>query len=153
MTNDKNYNLGMVNWDQVSPTVASTANPAAGADPPDITVPAGKRWLLLGWAASLVTDGNAANRTIVTLVTADGTNELTRVRSTTNQTATQTRYYRWDSFKTYGESFVTDTYLLGFGRARGLELGPGATVETTTVNIQVGDDWTAVTYVYKELPA
>ena len=71
----------------LQPEVVEGVAPAAGADI-TFTVPAGEVWELQSILLSLVTDANAANRTIILDFT-DGTSFEFYIDAT-NQTATQT---------------------------------------------------------------
>ena len=141
------------NWDSIPVKTGVTANPAPNANPVGFTVPASKRYLLTALEFTLVTDANVANRTISCVIAMDGTNNYMYVTTTTAQTATMTRYYRFDLLKTYGETYSGGFYMTGLGLMNGLELPAGAVVTFAIASRQVGDDATATTYLYKEAPA
>ena len=61
-------------WDQITPTCAQTNDPAATQYPTPITVPLGKRWMLLCASISLVTSAAAGDRYMQIDVDADGGN-------------------------------------------------------------------------------
>lgn len=137
------------NWHAVRPLDAATADPAAGADPAAVTVPAGKRWLLLSAYVVLATDANVANRYVMLTVT-DGTNVKGRYRMIPAHTASVTA----------GHSFVpgasANTTLTTYNQqgiaVEGIEMAAGWTFQITAASIQAGDDFGAVEYAYKEAP-
>ena len=73
--------------------VVTGIDPAAGSEVTD-AVPAGKLWLVYGVQVVLVTDANAANRT-VELTWDDGTDVYGRTASQITHAASLTRTYVW----------------------------------------------------------
>lgn len=146
------YRTSCVDWSRIKTiTIAGTVNPAAGADPAAVTVPAGKRWLLLGMYFAMVTDANAANRYPYLTVRHDGTNATSYFGASTPQTASLTQ--NWGFAPGAGQGGAIGAGLVasvGFGEP--IEIGPGGNFQIRFLNIQVGDDCTAVTYAYKEAP-
>lgn len=139
-------------------TAAGTA-PAVATDILD-TVPANAFWKLNSIEADLVTDGNAANRTVNFFVDDAGATKTRYLllTDTTAQTATLTRTHGWYPGTDTNQAAsvaVTDTQnilakypmSLQFGQ---LYLKPGDRLRTTTASIQVGDQWSAARYIVEE---
>lgn len=121
------------------------SNPAAAAEIVE-TVPANARWRLLSFRAELVADANAANRT-VTLSIDDGTTTLLSVTASAAQTAGLTRQYQaWAN----GGAPRLDGTVFYLPIAPCLELMGGFRLQTTTANIQVGDNWAAPQLLVEE---
>jgi len=137
-------------WDDVPLSTANGANPAAGADPAAITVPAGKRWLLLGVRDQMVTDANVADR-FPTLTVTNGATAFFATVDSNAQTAglTHQHYFALGA----GAAVLSGTTHIINIPIGGIELGPGYVFQVTYANIQAGDDATAITYVYKERDA
>jgi len=135
-------------------TVAGTA-PAVATDISDL-VPSTTRWRLKAIEAVLVTDANAANRT-VNLFIDDAAGTPTRrivLTDATAQTATLTRTHAWypgtDNFNTASVSLTdTVTLLAKFPmllQDPGIYLTGGDRIRTVTALIQAGDQWSAARY-------
>ena len=139
--------MGEFDWDKVAAKSAVTANPAAGADPVGFTVPAGKRYLLLSMFHSLQRDGNPANVYESALIT-DGT-------GTTSMGAISGAMTSPNPYNITFAPGVRDVSTTNFflPLPEGLELQPGSVVSFTITSKQVGDDWSATRYVFKEAPA
>lgn len=135
------------NWDMFKTRGAVTADPAAGADPATITVPANKVWKIKTITGTLVADANVATRIVMVTIT-DGTNTVYEVNLTGTQTASQTVIHNWGEL---APATTTGSYRLG--TLPNLRLEAGWTISITTTNIQVGDDWTALGYSYQEADA
>jgi hypothetical protein len=118
-------------------SVAGT-NPAAGVEISE-TVPAGARWRLESFFATLVTDATAANREVA-LVVDDGTNVLARVPTGQNHAASLTRNY---SYFPGGEVSAVAQDVTIVQRAPAFWLLPGYRIRTITTNLQAADDWSA----------
>lgn len=139
-----------LDWTPFPKQGSSTANPAAGANPAVVTVPAGKVHLLLKVFIALTTDATATSRAI-TLAITDGTNTKAWYRILPPQTASLTNYH------TFGPGLVANTTLQTQNVAPidvpGIELPAGWTWQVIISNIQGGDDCDAVQYEYKERAA
>lgn len=136
------------NWDALPVLEDSTANPAAGSDLADITVPTGKRWLYLGGYCSLVNDANVANRYMTVTVKVGGTNTHATFINNTAMTANGT-YYITEA--TIGNNVSTGgREVIGIGPC---ELPAGSKISHALLNKQAGDDLTAFNFRYKEAPA
>lgn len=145
--------MSRATFDMVPPKLASTANPAAGAAPATVTVPAGKRWLLISVINSIVCSGDAANRTARLVISHDGTTTSMVFIHGTVSTATQTSNYLFAQgpFDSQGLTGANYGFQKGIGEA--IELAAGATIALSYLNMQAADDCGVMTYVYKELPA
>lgn len=142
-------------WDAF-PVKVGTTTPAVGADF-NLTVPAGKRWLFLGWAGVLVTDANVANRLVYVQCTADGTNIVFQSNTTNNHAASLTHYYYFYVSHPVAEVFTTPYHRFGYGLSNAIELPAAASINVVIGSKQAGDDWgsgaNAIYYLYKEAPA
>ena len=117
--------------------VQSVAAPSAGQSWAT-TVPAGHVWDLLGVFASLVSDANAADRS-VRLQLGDGNVTFLELPAPAVQAASLTRRYTW--LRDVG------AYSGGSGLVAPLpytSLLPGWTIAATVDNIQAGDQWSTV---------
>jgi len=134
-------------WDSVPVTAAATADPAAGANPAAVTVPAGKKWKLFTARCQLVADATVVNRNALVTVT-DGTTTVAAFRAAFNQTASTTVEY------TFCDAYPTTTLLAtAVVSYSPLELPAGYTFQVTFLNLQAGDNATAASYTYKEVDA
>ncbi len=120
-------------------------NPAAGLDITE-TVPTNARWLLKAFRFTLTTSAAAANRR-PTLIVDDGANEIWRVGSNVDQTATQISIYEAGA----GAAFATlDARVFSLPLPVGLLLMGGYRVRTSTAAIDAGDDYAAPIYEVEE---
>lgn len=123
-------------------------DPAAGVEITE-TVPAGVRWALRSFRFTLTTSAAAANRR-PTLIIDDGANEIWRVNSNVDQTATQISQY----LAGVGAPFATlDVRVFSLPLPVGLALLAGYRLRTSTAAIQAGDDYAAPVYQVEELIA
>jgi len=136
-------------WGGVPISVGATANAAAGADPPLITVPVGKRWLFLGAMCSCVTDANVATRYAFIEFKLDAVNDYYTCCPGAGQAASLTRTLVYGMHPIAG-SLLNNVIMVPIP-SMGVEMPAGATVEIDTINIQVGDDYSVVRYYYKEV--
>jgi hypothetical protein len=137
-------------WDSYSVLTGVTADPAAGAAVPTITVPAGKRWVFLGARVQLVDDATVANRYMYISIAHDGTNTDQRVQSPSAMVASYTSDWNFTPTNLASISNGADSQL-GFGA--GIELAAGATVIISAVGLVAGDNFGVCRYYYKEAPA
>jgi len=139
-------------WGAIPVSTGATADPAAGANPATITVPAGKRWQFIAWRAILVNDATVANRYLTATVTPDGTNYTRRFFSVQAQPASTTHIYVLHP-GTPGEVYDAGNtwHTIGMGLSL-LELSAGATITFATTGIVAGDNWGIAYYEYKEAP-
>lgn len=133
-------------WKSVPVTVAATANPAAGSNPATVTVPAGKRWLLMSIYNQLVTSADVANRRALLTVT-DGTNTINRPRAGADQTASNTIDYSFAP-QLYTTTTLAVNMMVGMQE---FDLTAGSTIALSYINIQAADDAGAMVYAYKEV--
>ena len=136
-------------WDWITIKTAATADPAAGADPAEITVPAGRKWLFLGLSGTLVSDVTAVTRVPQCNIKIDGTNIIIKIVNVTGQTQGYTVVHNFTS------GLATMGGTLGNGALFSplpypLELPPGAKIGISTLNLQAGDNWGVIRYFYKE---
>ena len=120
--------------------------PAAGADISE-TVPTSARWQLLAFTAQLVTSSAVANRNGQFLVD-DGANLFYRLANNANQTATQTFRYQWDSGGSGPQSDINNNRVMSLPDP--LLLSAGYRLRTSTVGIDVADQWSLVQYLVRE---
>lgn len=139
------------NWDSIPSKNVATTNPAANTTI-SYTVPAGKRWLVLGAMAVFTTDGTAANRFPYIQFKPDGTNATARYMTTTAHTASIALTYSFASGANAAVAMATGlaaTVPMGDN----IDLPAGAVIEIFHVNGVAADDWGAAQIWYKEAPA
>ena len=120
-------------------TVA-VANPAAGADW-SVQVPAGVTWEVQSVYAQLATSAVVANRFPVLVVQDAGGNTLLDANpGGGGQTATQTHKYTW----AIGAGSNQNTSANPSAPIPDMVLPGGSTIGTTTLNLDAGDQWSAV---------
>lgn len=127
----------------VLPSVLASTDPAANTEH-SITVPAGEQWDLLAINFSLVTDGNAANRT-VTITIDDGTTVYAKATGPVTQAASLTYNY------TFGVGSALLTAVAGLNVTvplPQLSLMPGHRIKTVTTNLQATDNY-GIAQVYR----
>ena len=126
---------------------AATADPAAGADAAAVTVPAGRKWLLLTTYYIVVTDANVANR-YWRLTVDDGTNDTFVYLAPTAITASITR--------NISTGHLVDDYsgALQYWKISlpTFELPATWNFQIELVSIQATDNIAAVRYTYKDVP-
>jgi hypothetical protein len=137
---------GKFNWDAIPVKTGVTADPAAGAQIASVTVPAGKRYLLISMQATCVADATVQTRTPNTSIYMDGTVIAFTSANGLGVTASQTKV---QSFMANGINVSTTQYGLYIPL---LELPAGAKFEISYYLLQAGDNLTAMTYFYKEAP-
>jgi hypothetical protein len=120
--------------------------PGAGADISE-AVPAGARWELLAFRATLVTSATVATR-LAFLTLDDGANVYLTVDSNFGQTASGSGTYN------FAEGLVAPQVAHAGALLASLpinnRLGAGHRVRTLTSSIQVGDQWAAPQYLVRE---
>lgn len=120
-------------------------NPAAGLETSD-TVPAGVRWRLMSWAASLSTDATVVNR-FPTLIVDDGALAIFQSQDTVAQAASSTvRYVAAD----VGFRDAASAGTINLGLPGNLILSAGFRIRTLTSAIVAGDDWGAPQFTVEE---
>jgi len=126
--------------------VITGSNPNAGVAISE-TVPAGARWELISFRATLVADATAGTRQ-PRLTIDDGTNVFATLPSSFNQSAGQTITITWSQ----GMVFIDSTASVRASGPvpAGLQLPAGYRIRTDTTGIAAGDDWSAPTYAVRE---
>ena len=141
---------GAVAWPSPNIQVISTAAPAAGAESVT-TVPAGKRWRLLGMYATLTTSATVATR-IPSLVIDDGTNVLFRTVPTVSGIAASTAV--GISASTTGGVGASQTGVIypqfQLPDPATLLLQPGWRIRWITTAIDAADQWSIARLVVDE---
>jgi len=120
-------------------------DPAANVEISE-TVPAGVRWRLVAFSASLTTDANVAARD-VRLVIDDGTTTLLQLPADQTQAASLTIRYTAIAGAPIATPRNTGAVIT---LPRDLLLSPGYRIATLTASRQVGDNWTAPQYEVEE---
>lgn len=120
-------------------------NPAAGAEITD-AVPTGARWRLSTVSASFVADANVANRRVRAIID-DGTLEMFRYKAAADQTAGQTNQY---TFAPLGSESAIANNVAIIPIPPDCYMFAGWRFVTSTVNLQVGDNWGAPQYLVEE---
>lgn len=118
---------------------------AANTDVNEI-VPSNVRWRFMCGTFQLVTDANAANRT-VRLIFNDGTFNVVSCPAVAIQAASLTFNYSAGAFGAAALSALTD---IAIPTPPDIYLLPGYGITTVTTNRQVGDNWGAPQYVVEE---
>ena len=122
------------------------ATPGAGAEISE-TVPTGARWELLAFSAQLVTSATVANRN-PSLVLDDGALVYARCPTTQLIAASLTYQVTWaqgfSSAQTTGANIAIAPLPIND------RLGSAHRIRTSTVGIQVGDQYSAVQYLVRE---
>ena len=113
-------------------------DPAAGAEISE-SVPAGARWILRGFVATLVTSGDVATR-YVRWTLDDGTTIFNKSESGGTQTATLTRLYIANDMN-FSTGTAPDIYVPWF--IGGILMAAGYRLKTVTDNFQAADNWGA----------
>lgn len=136
-------------WDAVPAQYYDGTSPAAGAEYA-LVVPAGKRWLLLGWYFKFVADANVANRTTNVYVKNAASGKTHLLKAYGNVTAGQTA-------ELVGHVGVITEDIIGTFQLVSVpydvELPAASQIITATGSIQAGDDYTEIQLVIKEAPA
>lgn len=131
-----------------SPADTHPANPAAGAEI-SITVPAGQTWQLQDIDFTLTTSAAAGNRQ-VQLIIDDGVNELWRFLVTVTQAASLAYIYAFGGATSDAavRAATGVNEVLSEMDLPGITLGAGYRIRTSTVGIQAGDQYSAITVAY-----
>lgn len=138
-------------WEWLPVKTGVTADPAAGADPVAVTVPAGKRWLILIVSSQLVNDATGITRYPYLEVMSDGINVDARYMQSVGLTASQTGNFTVVSGATNMSIAVGATvYQIAGIPGVGIELMAGASFRIRAFNLQAGDNWGVERYLYKE---
>lgn len=128
-------------------TITGT-NPAANTEVTE-TVPTGERWKIRAFSVVLVTDANAANRTVNLFIDNGAVTGRKRIYTdATAQTATTTRTHAWlrgnEAYDVASDSVSdTQTVLVKLCLDDDIILEAGDRIRTTTASIQAGDDYAA----------
>lgn len=125
--------------------VYQTANPAPGAEVSE-AVPARKHWKLRAVTGSLVTSVAVANR-VGRLVIDDGANIVEQVSTGIAQVASLNNRYS----TTPGQQGDGGGSQFHWPLPDALELPAGFRVRTSTVNIDVADDWGPLNITVEEI--
>lgn len=120
-------------------------NPAAGVEISD-SVPTGARWKIRSLSFTLVTDATVSNR-VVRLQTKFGTNLFSMISANTLQTASLTWTYSHDL---NGENLEASGNLLLMLKLPDMILPADYNIQTDTLNLQAGDNFSAPTMSVEE---
>jgi hypothetical protein len=126
-------------------SIITGTDPAAGVECND-AVPAGARWEVLSWFATLVTSAAVANR-VVTLIIDDGVSTLWTCDASAAQLASLTRNY--NAYATGGAPDLTGATFRLPGPFP-MDLPAGSRIRTSTALIDVGDNWGAPKILVRE---
>lgn len=121
------------------------ANPAAGANW-SVTVPTNARWLVRGITFTLTTSATVATRTVEVNLT-DGVNQLQVFPAFNTQAASLG--FRYNANSTTA-NVTTDTTQIQIPIYADLRMVAGWVLSTTTVNIQVGDQYSGIRLTLEE---
>ena len=143
-------------WDKIPPKQVTQAAPVAGAPPgfASLTVPAGKRWLVVGIFTKCVMDGNAADRRLSMYAT-DGTNTVMNTPYSTATIASKTGYFNFGPLvTTVLQAIVGTNYFNNIPFAQlPTELPAGYILKVDMASIQAGDQFDVTRVMLKEAPA
>lgn len=142
--------LDLMSWDCAPIKTGVTANPAAGDDLPDISVPSDQEWLMELMYVPFNTAAPAANRYFTIQIKPDGTNIAQVIYPLTPQAGGVNRYYLIGDFHMPPDvnSLVTYYYPLGILG----HLPPGAKISFECVNLQGADNLPEMYYQYRVRP-
>ena len=138
------------NWDKLRVSLAYTANPAAGAQPAAITVPASQVFQFRGGGYLVTTDANIVNRYPFCGTKDDGTNYHMRAISLLPITASLTAAEAWFVPGAASGGPVGSGLSQTIGIAP-LEVDAAGVIQFGLASIQVGDDIGVVYYKVKKL--
>jgi hypothetical protein len=127
--------------------VTPAATPAAGADW-STQVPPGRAWRILSICAQFVTSSTAATRS-PELRYSQGANTFCSLGAAAGTVASQTAIYTWAALGTSTSALVTRVTVTE--GVPNIWLLQGTTIGTTTVNLQAGDQWSAIWLYVDEL--
>jgi hypothetical protein len=135
-------------WDAIPVSIGVTADPAAGAQITAVAVPAGKRWLLLGFQNEIVASADVANRNANVYISMDGANNFYISNALLTVTASQTKL-----ISACTNSLITAATTQYGMHIPAIELPAGATFRFYWNTLQAADNLGVMTYFYKEVPA
>lgn len=122
-----------------TPIVVKTGtDPGAGAEA-TVTVPAGEYWVVHGLLLTLVTSATVANRRVEIQID-NGTTVFFRLAHAADQAASLTWRYQYANHG-YRDAAVTGTNNVANIGMPVFTLGPGYRIQTSTTNLQAGDDY------------
>lgn len=136
------------NWDEVTASVGSTADPAAGAQPATITVPAKRKWKVLSFTEVMVTDANVADRYAFVQHGNLAGAVLQVFYAVVPVTASLTQRV------SFGRAYPGGVVVNNGGRTEAMpefEVGATDNIRLNWLNIQAGDNGAVVYYQYKEV--
>lgn len=122
------------------------ATPAAGGEISE-TVPTGARWELLALTATLTPSGTVANRD-PTLVFDDGANVYAKSDMHINEPTGSVWINTWFQGANSAGTLQASAAQAPIGI--GLRLAAGHRIRTSTIAIQVADQWSAIQYLVRE---
>lgn len=121
-------------------TSVTSANPAAGAEA-SITVPDGQIWRLIATQITLVTSATVANRRVHIVPILDSAQEIHCI-SPIDQAASLSRQYSAAFYAVPAVNSDDNDILVNL--PQNILLKAGETIDTQTVNLQTGDDFSAM---------
>lgn len=122
-------------------------SPAAGANY-STTVGSGDWWRIVSCQATLTTDANVANRLFSLDLIRTGRAQVIRNAATVLVTASTTnQVFQWDHAHSVSE-WNTGTPV--FSPLVDLLIAPGMTIQLTVDNVQVGDQISAIHFVFEK---
>jgi hypothetical protein len=121
-------------------------SPTVGTDW-SVSVPGGVTWEVLAVSAQLLTSAVVANRS-PTLRFTDGTSVVVRLASNSNATASQSSQWSWS--RLLGASYSTGLNTGSSLPLPDVPLQPAWVLSSSTVGIDVGDQWSSVLVYVRE---
>lgn len=139
-------------WDSRPVLTGVTADPAAGAQIPDIVVPAGKRWRIQSVFFQVVNAAAAANRFSTVYMLSDAANIYAFPAAPAAAIISETVYYSYGKGCTMYNT-TTGTVTTNTSGVDGFVLEAGGIMRLFYININAGDNLTVARYTYKEASA
>lgn len=136
-----------IDWDAVPVQTASTADPAAGSSPAEITF--SKRTLFLGGQCRVVFSADVQTRIPLIRIKADGTN-YSLINFGGACVASETVYVGVAPGAISADQSPSGYLLIGLGSP--VEFPAGAKLQLSIYNLHANDDAEAFHYYYKEMP-
>lgn len=147
-------NMKHFNWDLIRSKQGETADPAAGANPPAITIPANKTWLFLGGTLSCVNAAAAGTRYLEMAIIRGGFGTDVRVIDGVGGIISESFSVSFvcGATNSSGGASPTKANVVGIS-AKGIEIPANERINLFLRNMNAEDNMSKFVYSYKEIPA